>query len=88
MNIIRLVFIIIVFYPISAYAYLDPGTGNALLAALFGLIGSLIFFAKSIYYRIRETITGKKEISSKIELAIFSEGKRYWIYFELITQWI
>jgi len=58
--------------------YLDPGTGNALIAALFGLIGSIVFFTKNIFYHI----IGKKEEKFKCDIAIFSEGKMYWIYFK------
>ncbi|MCL2100839.1 MAG: CDP-glycerol glycerophosphotransferase family protein [Fibromonadales bacterium] len=62
--------------------YLDPGTGNALFAALFGILGTIIFFAKNAFYRI----TGKKQETFKTDLAIFSEGKIYWIYFKDIVE--
>ena len=62
--------------------YLDPGTGNALFAALFGIIGSIVFFAKNAFYSLKERITGKRREVFKSELAIFSEGKIYWIYFK------
>jgi len=57
--------------------YLDPGTGNALFAALFGILGSIAYFAKNAFY----LLTGKKNEIFKSNLAIFSEGKMYWIYF-------
>ena len=57
--------------------YLDPGTGNALFAALFGILGSIAYFAKNIFYML----TGKKSEMFKSDLAIFSEGKMYWVYF-------
>ncbi|MCL2260129.1 MAG: CDP-glycerol glycerophosphotransferase family protein [Fibromonadales bacterium] len=62
--------------------YLDPGTGNALFAALFGIIGSVVFFAKNIFY----SLTGKKGEIFKSDLAIFSEGKMYWVYFRDVVE--
>jgi hypothetical protein len=66
--------------------YLDPGTGNALFAALFGIIGSIAFFAKNIFYSLKGVITGKKQEVFKSDLAIFGEGKIYWIYFKDVVE--
>lgn len=84
MNILKLALAIIVFFPTIAFAYLDPGTGNALVAAFFGLIGSLLFFAKNIYYRVKAALTGKKiaVMNAPKKLAFFSEGSRYWIFYK------
>jgi len=62
--------------------YLDPGTGNALFAALFGIIGSVVYFAKNLFYRIK----GQKQEVFECDLAIFSEGKMYWIYFKDVVE--
>jgi len=70
----------------SRDGYLDPGTGNALFAALFGILGSIAFFAKNIFYSIKELLTGKKREVFKADLAIFSEGKIYWIYFKDVVE--
>lgn len=66
--------------------YLDPGTGNAIIAALFGLIGSAIFFAKNIFYKIKGFFTGEKQEKFICDLAIFSEGGIYWIYFKDVVE--
>jgi len=66
----------------SKDGYLDPGTGNALFAALFGILGSIAFFAKNIFY----SITGKKQEVFTSNLAIFGEGKIYWIYFKDVIE--
>jgi hypothetical protein len=81
---------IIIFWPVSAFAYLDPGTGNALVAALFGLIGSVLFFSKNLYYKIKSKITGKKFTTKNPKrLAFFSEGRRYWSsYKDIINELI
>jgi hypothetical protein len=74
--------IILIFSPVYAHAYLDPGTGNALVAAMFGLFGSLLFFSKNIYYKIKSKFTGRKITNMASELAFFSEGSKYWIYYK------
>ncbi|MDR3243487.1 MAG: CDP-glycerol glycerophosphotransferase family protein [Elusimicrobiota bacterium] len=85
----KIIFAIILLFPINAHAYLDPGTGNALIAAIFGLIGSIAFFSKNIFYKVKSMISGKKEFAVKYQLAIFSEGARYWIYFkDIVSQLI
>ena len=66
----------------SKKGYLDPGTGNALFAALFGIIGSVVYFAKNLFYRIK----GQKQEVFECDLAIFSEGKMYWIYFKDVVE--
>ncbi|MDR3257128.1 MAG: CDP-glycerol glycerophosphotransferase family protein [Endomicrobium sp.] len=81
MNVLKLVLIEVLFLPVCAHAYLDPGTGNALMAALFGLFGSLLFFSKNIYYKIKSKITGEKRVIVQSNLAFFSEGGKYWIYY-------
>ncbi|MDR3049631.1 MAG: CDP-glycerol glycerophosphotransferase family protein [Elusimicrobiota bacterium] len=90
MNAVKLIFSILIFFPLSVHAYLDPGAGNALLAALFGIAGSVIFFSKNIYYKIKGIVTGKKDTQAvRAKLAIFSEGKIYWQYFkDIIDQLI
>lgn len=40
-------FILITFFPINAYAYLDPGTGGLIIQALIAsLVGIGVFFKK------------------------------------------
>ncbi|MDR1952241.1 MAG: CDP-glycerol glycerophosphotransferase family protein [Elusimicrobiota bacterium] len=83
MNVLKLAAAIIIFLPVYAYAYLDPGTGNALAAALFGLIGSVLFFSKNLYYKVKAKITGKEiKTNAANNLAFFSEGRRYWIFYK------
>ncbi len=57
------------------FAYLDPGSGSALVGTLIAVAGSALYPLKSIIYRMM-----RKETTSKVvpEIAIFSEGKNYW----------
>jgi hypothetical protein len=81
-NILKLTLIVTLIFPSYAHAYLDPGTGNALIAAIFGLLGSLLFFSKNIYYKIKSKIRGEKTTTIHSKLAFFSEGSKYWIYYK------
>jgi len=40
--------------PLSAFAYVDPGTGGMLLQAFFALIASLIFYVRNPSQLIRD----------------------------------
>lgn len=66
-------------------AYLDPGSGSALVGTLIALAGALCFSLKSLFYRI---VCGKKMRSGDegVQLALFSEGKAYWGTFQEIIE--
>jgi hypothetical protein len=83
---IKLTFCLLIFLPVCAYAYLDPGTGNALVAAIFGLFGSLLFFSKSVFFKIKAKITGDAVVQVQSKLAFFSEVSKYWIYYKDILK--
>jgi hypothetical protein len=86
MNKLKLALCLLIFFPIYAYAYLDPGTGSALMAAMFGIFGSLLFFSKSIFFKIKAKLTGNAIVQVQSKLAFFSEGSKYWIYYEDILK--
>lgn len=70
-----------------AFAYLDPGSGSMLVAGLVGLIASLLFFLKGLYYKSRHTVFrmfGKtvQADQQRHELVFYSEGRQYWITFK------
>ena len=68
-----------------AFAYLDPGTGNALLAVLASIIAAVVFALQGLFYKL----TGKKKKASHAKssgLVIFSEGKSYWLTWKPIVE--
>jgi len=51
--------ILIIFFPVDAYAYLDPGIANIVLQSIIGIIGAIssgiLFFwnkIKTIFFKI------------------------------------
>ena len=78
-----------------AHAYLDPGTGNALVYLFISLIGALVYASKSVFYALLKglgkktntpTAPGADAPKAQKTLLIFNEGKNYWNDFIPIVQ--
>ncbi len=86
--VIYIFFVVCFFIPSIAYAYLDPGTGNALIYVVLSLAGAALYFIKGLFYKL----TGKQKDSKdgvsggKNTIVIFSEGKAYWHVFKPIVE--
>lgn len=64
-------------------AYLDPGSGSMLVAGLVGLLSSLLFFLKGLYYKGLRGFFHKvgkpvQEGTAGQGLVFYSEGRQYW----------
>ena len=46
-------------FPASAFAYLDPTTGSMLISAIVGVFASLALAIKTYWYRIKSFFKGK-----------------------------
>ncbi len=68
-------------FPSPAYAYIDPGTGSALLYLITGIALSVYFGARALYYRLGELAFRSKHKQQSCEIAIHSEDPRYEITF-------
>lgn len=86
-------FVVCFFVPKTAYAYLDPGTGNALIYVVLSLLGSGFFFLKGVYYRFTEKKNEERKedkpniiSSAETSIVIFSEGKAYWNTYKPIIE--
>jgi hypothetical protein len=75
----------------DAYAYIDPASGNAIASFFIALFGSVLFFMKSLFYRVfsrspavvkADTGTGGEQCTP----LLFSEGKTYWTTFRPIVE--
>lgn len=65
-------------------AYLDPGTGSALVGTVIALAGAGLYSLKSFVYRFAK----KERVRECVlpDIAIFSEGKNYWGTFREIIE--
>lgn len=80
-------FIIGIFLVNDAHAYLDPGSGNALVCLFLSLIGAFFYYLKSFFYRIVFKIKGEQYTQKQDEqIALFSEGKNYWYTYKPVVE--
>ena len=81
-------FVICFFVPSTAYAYLDPGTGNALVYVVLSLLGAVFYFVKGLFYKIvkGEEIADNRAGNDYDSLVIFGEGKAYWKVFKPVVE--
>jgi len=61
----------------TAYAYLDPGTGSALVYVVTALVLSASFGIRGLYYKVVERFFRRRFQSQKCDLALHSEDPRY-----------
>ena len=68
-------------YCAPVFAYIDPGTGSALLYVITGLVASAYFAARSFYYHAVDAIFSIRRRDQKCGIAIHCENPRYEIVF-------
>ena len=81
-------FAVCVFVPSTAHAYLDPGTGNALVYVALSLLGAVLYFVKGMFYKLFKR-GGKRETGANTKhdsIVIFCEGKSYWKIFRPVVE--
>lgn len=72
-----------------AHAYLDPGTGSMLVSALVGIVATLFFLLKGIYYKGTSffySLIGHTRARQKESIVFWSEGKTYWNTFRPVLE--
>ena len=82
-----LVLSLCIFYTPLAFAYIDPGSSSMLLSVVVGVIATLFFGIKGIYYRKKAfvlSLFGLKIEKSNNKLVFYSEGSQYWHTFKPI----
>lgn len=52
--------IILLIFPVSAFAYIDPGSGSAIMSAIIGFFVAIGLVIKTFWYKIKSFFTGKK----------------------------
>lgn len=82
-------FLYFLFAPTYLYAYLDPGTGSLLLYSLIGIVTTLAFALKGLFYNLRGIFSKKnaKNLDNKKYGIVFhSEGGKYFHVFQPIIE--
>lgn len=51
---------LLVFMPFAANAYIDPGSGSAIMSAIIGFFVALGIAIKTYWYKLKSLFTGKK----------------------------
>ena len=68
-------FVVCFFVPSTAHAYLDPGTGNALIYVFLSLLGAVFYFVKGFFYKLIKIRAGKTEDTFNIDSRQNSENR-------------
>ena len=70
---------LLIFFPKSAFAYLDPGTGSALIYAIFGLSFALFYTIKGYFYSFTNFILKGtvSKVKNSYNVVFFTEGGQY-----------
>lgn len=75
---------------LTVLAYLDPGTGSMLFAALLGILATLFFVIKGCYYRVKRFVFGLFGVTAAATkqhgIVFYSEGKHYWNTFKPVIE--
>ena len=78
---------LVLVYSGPAYAYLDPGSGSALVGVITATLGSLWYAVKTFYYSLaRSKATDSYSVSQTDSLVILSEGRVYWGTFRPLVE--
>lgn len=50
---------LVLLYPFNLYAYIDPGSGSALITAILGFFAAIIYSFKKFFYNLRSKFRKK-----------------------------
>ena len=76
-------------FPQEAFAYLDPGTGSMLVSALVGIVATLLFFLKGIFYKgvaFLYSLAGRTHRRTRDSIVFYCEGAQYWNVFSPVLE--
>lgn len=79
----------LVYAPVNAWAYLDPGTGSMLLSVLIGLTSSAYFLIRKLPGMIRAAffkLNGKKDDLKNNSIVFYAESAAYWSTFKPVLE--
>ncbi len=59
--------LLLIFLPFVANAYIDPGSGSAIMSAIVGFFVAIGIAVKTYWYKIKSIFTGNKSTSDSEE---------------------
>ena len=71
------------------FLYIDPGTGSLLISALIGILATILYSVKGVFYKasLLVSATGKKNLADfSGQIVFFSEGKAYWRVYKPVIE--
>lgn len=76
---------------LQTFAYLDPGSGSMLFSAIVGIVATIFFVARGVFFRLIElpgSLVGRKSgRKNEQKIAFYSEGGQYWnVFLPLIRE--
>jgi hypothetical protein len=52
---------LVLLYPFNLYAYIDPGSGSALITAILGFFAAIIYSFKKFFYNLKSKFRKNKD---------------------------
>ena len=56
---------LILLYPFDLYAYIDPGSGGALITAILGFFAAIVYSFKKFFYNLKNKFKSESKSNSK-----------------------
>tara|TARA_B100001013_G_C24292747_1_gene317508 strand:- start:303 stop:503 length:201 start_codon:yes stop_codon:yes gene_type:complete len=55
-----IILVIFAIFPLPVFAYVDPGSGSAIVTAVLGAIAAVGYIMRKSFYKIKRKLLGKK----------------------------
>jgi len=52
---------LVLLYPFNLFAYIDPGSGSALITAILGFFAAIIYSFKKFFYNLKSKFRKNKD---------------------------
>ncbi|MBP7432983.1 CDP-glycerol glycerophosphotransferase family protein [bacterium] len=78
-------FLLLIIVPLPLFGYLDPGSGSMLFSAVIGIVATLFFVIKGVFFKIIDLPAYFSGVSrgkrAKHSIVFYCEGPQYWNIF-------
>ena len=58
---IMIILVILAIFPLPVFAYIDPGSGSAIVTAVLGTIAAVGYMVRKLFYAIKRKFLGNKK---------------------------